>query len=44
MTQVRYQGMIHDFVMLDTLATTSAARAATAQGAQTLRTALHDGP
>ncbi|WP_326561403.1 alpha/beta hydrolase [Micromonospora sp. NBC_01796] len=39
--QVRYQGMIHDFVMLDTLATTSAARAATAQGAQTLRTALH---
>ncbi|MFI6763361.1 alpha/beta hydrolase [Micromonospora sp. NPDC050417] len=42
--QVRYQGMIHDFVMLDTLAKTSAARAATAQGAQTLRTALHDGP
>ena len=39
--QVRYQGMIHDFVMLDMLAGTSAARAATAQGAQTLRTALH---
>jgi acetyl esterase len=39
--QVRYQGMIHDFVMLDMLAGTSAARTATAQGAQTLRTALH---
>jgi acetyl esterase len=39
--QVRYQGMIHDFVMLDALAETSAARAATAQGALTLRNALH---
>ncbi|MFK3981527.1 alpha/beta hydrolase [Micromonospora sp. NPDC050397] len=41
--QVRYQGMIHDFVMLDTLADTAAARAATAQCANTLRGVLHDG-
>ncbi|SDY97922.1 acetyl esterase [Micromonospora pattaloongensis] len=40
-TQVRYQGAIHDLVMLDALADTCAARAATAQAALTLHTALH---
>jgi acetyl esterase len=40
-THVRYQAMIHDFVMLDTLAGTQAAQAATAQAAATLNRALH---
>jgi acetyl esterase len=40
-TGVRYAGTIHDFVMLDALADTQAARAATAQAAATLRAALH---
>jgi acetyl esterase len=40
-TEVRYQGMIHDFVMLDALANTNAARAATAQAGTMLREALH---
>ncbi|MEV1289395.1 alpha/beta hydrolase [Micromonospora sp. NPDC049679] len=40
-TEVRYQGIIHDFVMLDALANTNAARAATAQAAMMLREALH---
>ncbi|MEV1288929.1 alpha/beta hydrolase [Micromonospora sp. NPDC049679] len=40
-TQVRYQGAIHDLVMLDALADSSAARAATGQVAMTLRNALH---
>lgn len=40
-TEVRYQGMIHDFVMLDALADTNAARAATTQAAVTLGSALH---
>ncbi len=38
---VRYSGTIHDFVMLDALADTQAARAAVAQAAGTLRAALH---
>jgi acetyl esterase len=40
-TATRYSGIIHDFVMLHPLAETNAARAATAQGAAFLRTALH---
>jgi acetyl esterase len=40
-TEVRYQGIIHDFVMLNALADTNAARAATAQAAMTLHNALH---
>jgi acetyl esterase len=40
-TQTRYGGIIHDFVMLHPLAATHAARAATAQGAAFLREALH---
>jgi acetyl esterase/lipase len=40
-TQTRYGGIIHDFVMLHPLAGTNAARAATAQGAAFLHTALH---
>src|SRR3954454_6357813 len=39
-TQARYGGIIHDFVMLHPLAATHAARAATAQGAGFLREAL----
>jgi acetyl esterase len=39
--EVRYQGAIHDLVMLDALANTSAARAATAQAAMTLHEAIH---
>lgn len=38
---VRYEGVSHDFMMLDGLAETNAARAATAQAAQALRAALH---
>jgi acetyl esterase len=40
-TAVRYQGIIHDFVMVDALRDTYAARAATAQGAAFLHAALH---
>jgi acetyl esterase/lipase len=40
-TQARYGGIIHDFVMLHPLAATHAAKAATAQGAAFLREALH---
>jgi acetyl esterase len=40
-TQTRYAGIIHDFVMLHPLAGTHAARAATAQGAAFLRETLH---
>ena len=40
-TATRYGGIIHDFVMLHPLAGTNAARAATAQGAAFLHTALH---
>ncbi|WP_405923608.1 alpha/beta hydrolase [Streptomyces sp. NBC_00035] len=39
-TAVRYQGIIHDFVMLDALRETHAAEAAIAQAISTLRTAL----
>jgi acetyl esterase len=39
-TAVRYQGTIHDFVMLNALADTHATRAAIAQAGATLRTAL----
>jgi acetyl esterase len=40
-TQTRYGGIIHDFVMLHPLAGTHAAKAATIQGAAFLRDALH---
>ncbi|TYP88990.1 alpha/beta hydrolase [Blastococcus xanthinilyticus] len=40
-TAVRYGGTIHDFVMVNSLRDTFAAKAATAQGADFLRTALH---
>jgi acetyl esterase len=40
-TQTRYGGIIHDFVMLHPLAGTHAAKAATVQGAAFLRDALH---
>jgi acetyl esterase len=40
-TGVRYQGAIHDFVMLDALRETRAARAAVAQGGSFLREVLH---
>lgn len=40
-TAVRYQGVIHDFVMLNALRGTHAAEAAISQAVQTLRTALH---
>jgi acetyl esterase len=39
-TSVRYNGTIHDFVMLNALKDTHAARAATAPGGEFLRTAL----
>jgi acetyl esterase/lipase len=41
--EVRYQGIIHDFVMLNALADTNAARAAIAQASAFLRGALHRG-
>ncbi|GAA1771354.1 alpha/beta hydrolase [Nocardioides hankookensis] len=41
-TAVRYQGIIHDFVMVNALRDTHAAKAATAQGADFLRAALYD--
>lgn len=40
-TQVRFGGIIHDFVMLDALRETHAARAAVRLAQETLRTALH---
>ncbi|GHF37228.1 alpha/beta hydrolase [Streptomyces griseosporeus] len=40
-TAVRYQGVIHDFVMLNALRETHAAEAAIGMAAGTLRTALH---
>lgn len=40
-TAVRYQGAIHDFVMVNAMKDTRAAVAATAQGAAFLRSALH---
>ncbi|MFG3155899.1 alpha/beta hydrolase [Streptomyces sp. NPDC048219] len=40
-TAVRYQGVIHDFVMLNALHETHAAQAAIAQAVAALRTALH---
>ncbi|MCF3131391.1 alpha/beta hydrolase [Streptomyces olivochromogenes] len=40
-TAVRYQGIIHDFVMLNALRGTHAAEAAIAQAVATLRAALH---
>ncbi|WP_156753251.1 alpha/beta hydrolase [Actinokineospora pegani] len=40
-TAVRYQGIIHDFVMLDALRDTRAARAATRQAGEFLHDALH---
>ncbi|KDN22059.1 alpha/beta hydrolase [Amycolatopsis rifamycinica] len=40
-TAVRYQGIIHDFVMLDALRDTHAAKAATRQAGEFLRDALH---
>ena len=39
-TAVRYEGVFHDFMMLNALAETNATRAATAQAAQALRAAL----
>ncbi|MFG2960211.1 alpha/beta hydrolase [Streptomyces sp. NPDC048291] len=42
-TAVRYQGIIHDFVMLDALRETHAAEAAINQAVAVLRTALHTG-
>ncbi|WP_443068699.1 alpha/beta hydrolase [Streptomyces sp. NBC_01361] len=40
-TAVRFQGIIHDFVMLNALRETQAAQAAITLAADTLRTALH---
>jgi acetyl esterase/lipase len=40
-TAVRYQGIIHDFVMLNALRPTHAATAAIAQAVATLRDALN---
>ncbi|MGW2327578.1 alpha/beta hydrolase [Streptomyces sp. NPDC001700] len=40
-TAVRFQGIIHDFVMLNALRGTNAARAAITLATDTLRTALH---
>ncbi|MER5405766.1 esterase, partial [Streptomyces sp. NPDC002769] len=42
-TAVRYQGIIHDFVMLNALRGTHAAEAAIALATGTLRAALHAG-
>jgi acetyl esterase len=40
-TAVRYEGVFHDFMMLNALAETNATRAAIAQTAHALKTALH---
>ncbi len=42
-TTVRYDGAVHDFMLLDPLRDTQAARAATAQAAAVLRAALGNG-
>jgi acetyl esterase len=42
-TTVRYDGEVHDFMLLDPLPDTQAARAATAQAAAVLRAALATG-
>ena len=42
-TTVRYDGAVHDFMLLDPLRGTQAAKAATAQAAAVLRTALGNG-
>jgi acetyl esterase/lipase len=42
-TAVRYQGIIHDFVMLNALRDTHAAEAAINQATASLRTSLHQG-
>ena len=39
-TAIRYAGIIHDFMMLNALANTNAARAATAEASAFLRQAL----
>ena len=43
-TAVRYQGIVHDFVMLDSLRSTAAAESAITQATAFLRTALVGGP
>jgi acetyl esterase len=43
-TAVRYEGVFHDFMMLNALAETNANRNATAQTAQALKTALFTQP
>ena len=40
-TAIRYEGIIHDFMMLNAVAETNAARAAVAQATQALRAAVH---
>ena len=40
---MRYDGAVHDFMLLDPLRETQAARAATAQAAAVLRAALGNG-
>ncbi|GGQ46698.1 acetyl esterase/lipase [Actinomadura coerulea] len=42
-TSVRYNGTLHDFMMLDPVRDTHAARAATAQAIAVVRTAVHTG-
>ena len=44
MTAVRYEGVFHDFMMLNALAETNANRQATAQTAQALKAALFPQP
>jgi acetyl esterase len=41
-TAVRYHGTIHDFVMLNSITKTPAARAAVEQASQMLQKVLHD--
>jgi acetyl esterase len=41
-TAERYEGIIHDFVMVNAMRDTQAAKAATAQGGEFLRSALHN--
>jgi acetyl esterase len=41
-TAERYEGIIHDFVMVNAMRDTQAAKAATAQGGEFLRAALHN--
>ncbi|GAB3900104.1 hypothetical protein GCM10027612_61180 [Microbispora bryophytorum subsp. camponoti] len=41
MTQVRYGGIIHDFVMVNAMHDTHAAKAAVAQAVAVLKEALH---